>query len=93
MKKKKENKPTCGQCGHFMLYSGNNEHDGDCASIQMNKECYDGISPFLHNNYDEYIPILQVDCNEEACGFFRTTRTPRVKKYIKEHPEFYKQLK
>ena len=83
---------TCGECGHFMRYvryDGKPDHDGDCASIGMNKECNDGVNPF--NVDDAY--LLQVDGNENACGFFRKGRTPRVRAYIKKHPDFYVQLR
>ena len=76
-------------CGHFMHYVGVNNTDGDCASIQMNKECNDGINPF--NN--EYGKILQVDGFERACPLFRKTRTQRVRKYIKEHPKYYDNIR
>lgn len=79
----------CGMCGHFMHYAGLNNTDGDCASIQMNKECNDGINPF--NN--EYGEILQVDGYEKACIHFRKTRTPRVRKYIKENPKYYDNIR
>lgn len=100
MKGKSTNCKTCGMCGFFMQYN-DDENCGDCASIGMNKECYEGVNPFLcEKSYiDEwtpkyaYTPILQVSSNEEACGFFRNTRTPRVRKYIKDHPQYYKQLK
>jgi hypothetical protein len=87
-------------CGFFMRYN-DDENTGDCASIGMNKECYEGVNPFLCEKsyidectpkYD-YTPILQVSSNDEACGFFRNTRTPRIRKYIKDHPQYYKQLK
>lgn len=89
---KESEKHTCGQCGHFMRYvrfDGTPDHDGDCGSIQMNKECYEGKNPFIN----EEIPILQVDAKDDACGLFRTTRTSRVSKYIKAHPDLYIQTK
>jgi hypothetical protein len=83
-------KHKCGQCGYFMRYvkhDGTPDHDGDCASIGMNKECYEGKNPFT----SECTPILQVDEREDACGFFRSTRTKRVLAYIKEHKRYYVQ--
>ena len=77
---------TCGLCGYFMRYD---DHwmSGDCASITMNKECNDGHNPFR----DDYVSLLQVDANEQACALFRAHRTKRVKEYIRQHPDYYKQ--
>ena len=78
-------KHKCGECGYYMPY--NEQWDtGDCASIGMNNECNEGINHFKAP--DE--PLLQVDENEDACGFFKPNRTPRVRKYIKEHKDLYK---
>lgn len=89
-KERRKECKRCGQCGYFMRYvttGGEPDHDGDCGSIEMNKECNDGVNPF--NQDDMY--LLQVDENEEACGLFKKNRTRRVKEYIKKHPEFYVQ--
>ena len=78
----------CGQCGYYMAYcqsDGSKDHYGDCASIGMNKECNEGGNPF--NDPDE--TILQVDSNDDACGFFKANQTHRVKEYIKAHPDLY----
>ena len=87
----KNKKLICGRCGYFMRYTNHSDGTidklGDCASISMNKECYEGKNPFKH----EYIPILQVEENEDACVFFKTNATKRVKEYIKKHPKFYLQ--
>lgn len=74
---------TCGECGYFMRFikDGKPYYLGHCASIGMNKECLDGINPFRED--DE---ILQVEENEEACGYFKVDRPVRVRKYIKNHP-------
>lgn len=91
MTKGKEKCNTCGCCGHFMRYvntDGTPDNVGDCGSIQMNKECNDGVNPFKDDNFS----LLQVEEREKACKLFRTTRTPRVRKYIKENPNFYVQL-
>ena len=80
----------CGNCGYFMRYvtpEGDPDSYGDCGSIGMNKECYEGVNPFE----DDGTPILQVDENERACGFFKLNRTRRIRKYIKDHPDLYKQ--
>jgi len=80
----------CGKCGYFMRYinyKGQPSHLGDCANIQMNKECYDGINPF--NDEDEQ--LLQVEENETACNGFKENMTKRVMDYINEHPSLYVQ--
>jgi hypothetical protein len=80
----------CGQCGYFMRYvrhDGTPDHDGDCGSIEMNKECNEGVNPF--NDDEAY--LLQVDETENACGLFKKNRTRRIKDYIKKHPQFYVQ--
>lgn len=80
----------CGHCGYFMRYvrrDGTPDHDGDCGSVAMNKECYEGVNPFTSDS----TPILQVDETEDACGLFRTSPTSFVKKYIKSHPGLYVQ--
>ena len=76
---------TCGECGYFMRYvkEGKPHSIGDCASIGMNKECLDGINPFRVD--DE---ILQVEENEEACGYFKANRPVRVRKYIKDNSKY-----
>jgi len=81
----KNNHKTCGECGYFMRYvkEGKPHSIGDCASIGMNKECLDGINPFRVD--DE---ILQVEENEEACGYFKANRPVRVRKYIKDNPRY-----
>jgi hypothetical protein len=54
-------KQKCGDCGYFMRYvdySGKPEHDGDCGSIAMNKECNDGVNPFrVYYDDERYVPI------------------------------------
>lgn len=82
-------KHKCGQCGYFIRYKrrdGTPDNNGDCASIGMNRECYKSKNPFNLS-----VLILQVDSNEDACGFFRNSRTKRVKDYIKDHPKDYVQ--
>lgn len=82
---------TCGECGYFMRYvdtNGKADHYGDCGSIGMNNECYEGNNHF--KDPDE--SLLQVDEKEDACGFFKANRTKRVRKYIKDHPNDYVQL-
>ena len=81
---KKDCKKRCGECGYFMRYKDWMEDTGDCANITMNKECDMDIP----NGY-----IVQVQDCDEACALFRTTRTPRVRRLIKEKPTFYKQLR
>lgn len=87
----KNKKLICGRCGYFMRYTNHSDGSidklGDCASIGMNKECYEGKNPFIC----KYTPILQVEENENACGFFKEKPTKRVKEYIKKHPEYYLQ--
>lgn len=83
---------VCGNCGYFMRYvrrDGTPDKSGDCGSIGMNKECYEGVNPFN----SDYTPILHVEENEDACGFFNENRTERVRKYIKAHPKIYVQKK
>ena len=80
----------CGQCGYYMAYcksDGSKDHYGDCASIGMNNECNEGNNHFKDPDEE----LLQVDSNEDACGFFKAKQTSRVKKYIKEHPDIYYQ--
>lgn len=85
-----KNKQVCGQCSYFMQYNDDPKM-GDCANITMNKECNNGVNPFRH----EDVSILQIDSKEEACALIRvsTKRTKRVKEYIKDHPNYYKQEK
>lgn len=86
-------KQKCGDCGYFMRYvdySGKPEHDGDCGSIAMNKECNDGVNPFrVYYDDERYVPILQVDEKKDACALFKTNRTKRVRNFIKEHHGIY----
>ena len=80
----------CGQCGYYMPYvetDGEKDSYGDCASIGMNNECFEGNNHF--KDHDE--ELLQVEENEDACGFFKKNRTKRVKEYIKAHPDDYYQ--
>lgn len=89
-KEKRKECRKCGKCGYFMRYvrhDGTPDHDGDCACIEMNKECNEGHNPFEDDNYS----LVQVDENEDACGLFKKNRTRRVKDYIKKHPQFYVQ--
>lgn len=89
-KEKRKECRKCGKCGYFMRYvrhDGTPDHDGDCACIEMNKECNDGHNPFEDDNYS----LVQVDENEDACALFKKNRTRRVEDYIKKHPQFYVQ--
>jgi len=89
-RKHKKECRKCGQCGYYMAYvttKGTKDHNGDCASIGMNNECYEGNNHF--KDPDEM--LLQVDEKEGPCGFFKAKRTKRVKEYIKAHPEDYYQ--
>lgn len=82
-------KTTCGQCGYFMRYKnydGTPDDTGDCGSIGMNKQCYERANPFNVS----YIPIIQVDENDESCVFFRNKKpTKRIIEYIKRHSNLY----
>lgn len=89
-RKQKKKCRKCGQCGYYMAYvksDGTKDHYGDCASIGMNNECFDGNNHFKDPDED----LLQVDEKEDACGFFKKNRTKRVKDYIRKHPEHYVQ--
>lgn len=80
----------CCQCGYYMAYAqsdGSKDHYGDCASIGMNNECNEGNNHFKDPDEE----LLQVDSNENACGFFKAKRTKRVNDYIKAHPDIYYQ--
>ena len=87
-------KKHCGKCGYFLRYKSTNdmnEQSGDCANLQMNKECNENtIDPFLPWARDEGYLILQVEETEDACGFFRKGRTPRVRRLRKEYSSDYK---
>lgn len=89
-RKHKKECRKCGHCGYYMAYvttGGTKENYGDCASIGMNNECYEGNNHF--KDPDE--SLLKVDESDDACGFFKAKRTKRVKEYIKAHPEDYYQ--
>lgn len=89
-RKHKKECRKCGQCGYYMACvttKGTKDHYGDCASIGMNNECNEGNNHFK----DPDVSLLQVDGNEDACGFFKAKRTKRVKEYVKAHPEDYYQ--
>ena len=83
-----ENNTKCGQCGYFMRYKncqGLPEDIGNCGSISMNKECNEGKNPL--NEYGGI--ILEVDINDESCGYFKNKPTKRIKDYIKQHSNLY----
>lgn len=76
---------TCGECGYYIPYmktDGEKDSYGDCASIGMNNECFDGNNHFKDPDEE----LLQVEENEEACGYFKVNRPVRVRKYIKDNP-------
>ena len=80
----------CGQCGYYMAYrkrDGTKGDYGDCASIGMNNECNEGNNHFK----DPDVDLLQVESNDDPCGFFKAKRTRHTKEYIKEHPDIYYQ--
>jgi hypothetical protein len=78
-------KRKCGECAHFLRYRGDDEHSGDCVSVTMNKECYEGRNPFV----DDIDPILQVEDYENACGLFTTRRTAHAKQWAESHKDLY----
>lgn len=88
--KEKRKCRQCGQCGFYMAYAksdGTKDHYGDCASIGMNNESNEGNNHFKDPDEE----LLQIDSTENACGFFKTKQTRRVKEYIKTHQDLYYQ--
>lgn len=80
-----DNHKTCGECGYYMLYvktDGDKDSYGDCASIGMNNECFEGNNHFKDPDEE----LLQVEGKEKACGYFKVNRPVRVRKYIKDNP-------
>lgn len=78
----------------YIRHDGTPDNDGDCANLEMNKECNESsVDPFLPWAIDEGYTILQVDENETACGLFRIGRTPRVRRLIKRFKDRYQQLR
>ena len=76
----------CGQCGNYAPYSksdGSPASYGDCIREALNKEYNDGIVHF-----DDFT-FVSVRRDDHACTLFRKGRTPRIRKFIKEHPELY----
>lgn len=88
--KKQKWRRECGQCGYYMAYrksDGTKSNYGDCASIGMNNECNEGNNHFKDPDED----LLQVESNDDSCGFFKARQTRRTKEYIKAHPDIYYQ--
>lgn len=80
-----DNHKTCGECGYYMPYvktDGDKDSYGDCASIGMNNECFEGNNHFKDPDEE----LLQVEEKEKACGYFKVNRPVRVRKYIKDNP-------